>query len=196
MSKKNLNQQEFGFLHSIVKGDTLARFPYSDWLEEQGRVDEAIEQRKLAGLVRKIFFHPAWDRTSEDPNKNYGIHGVEIKMGVVGSKGAVVFTLFTNWMLSFLEEGDHALAPMLPRHGERMLLPYPADLGFHEAVSQETEGVEECEWLGGRKCSYDGSGLAANQVWILLVKQGHEAVWKDLEERYRKQWGDVIIPHH
>lgn len=38
----------------------------------------------------------AWDRTNPDPEKNYGIHGAELRMVLKGTLGAVQFILFTG----------------------------------------------------------------------------------------------------
>lgn len=44
-------------------------------------------------------FHPAFDRRDPDPKKNFGIHGVELRMVLKGPEGAVQFVLYTNWQL-------------------------------------------------------------------------------------------------
>jgi len=67
--------------------------------------------------------------------------------------------------------------------------PMPADIGYHSPKPQyEGQSLmsEDCEYVEGGKCYYDGSGLAAETVFNTLVEQGDEAAWKMLEDRYRR----------
>jgi hypothetical protein len=50
-------------------------------------------------MKRFITFSAAYDKQHKDPNKNYGIHGVDMRMVLQGELGAMSFTLFTNWYL-------------------------------------------------------------------------------------------------
>jgi len=51
----------------------------------------------------KSFSEP-FDRRDPDPNKNYGIHGIDLRMVVVGDKGAVSFVLYTNRHLRSVQQ--------------------------------------------------------------------------------------------
>ena len=55
-------------------------------------------------LKQIIKFSSAFDKRHKDPSKDYGIHGVDLYMAVIGKKGAISFTLFTNWMLPEVQE--------------------------------------------------------------------------------------------
>jgi len=48
-------------------------------------------------LERITELTPAYDRRSPDPNRNYGIHGVDLWFWLKGPEGAVQFHLMTNW---------------------------------------------------------------------------------------------------
>lgn len=66
-------------------------------------------------------------------------------------------------------------------------LPMPTDLGYHSPEPRH-EGqkrmTKSCEWLDGKPCYYDGSGLAAQRVFEVLLKEGDEGVWRELEAYY------------
>jgi hypothetical protein len=49
-------------------------------------------------------FTPACDKRDPDPKKNYGVHGVSLRMVLKGPDGAVQFVVFTNWQLPNVRE--------------------------------------------------------------------------------------------
>jgi hypothetical protein len=79
-------------------------------------------------------FLPAYDKRDLDPKKNYGIHGVTLRMVLKGPEGAVQFVVYTNWQLPHVTEENHRRA-----HGNHvrdstlrgLFDPMPADLGYH-----------------------------------------------------------------
>lgn len=125
-------------------------------------------------FTREIVFEPAWDRRHEDPSKNYGIHGVTIRFHLKGPKGVIQFVLFTGWYL--------------PECRVENTPPFPADLGYHSPVPlrdwQEQPITESCDLLDGRPCYYDGSGLQADRIYDVLLREGSEGVWRELEIHY------------
>ena len=138
-------------------------------------------------MTRRIDFSPAFDRRHDDPKKNYGIHGVEMRWYLIGDKGAVQFVVFTNWMLPEVQtEIDYK--PVTSGGGRHTLhKPMPADVGYH-TLEPQYEGQEpygECNLLDGKVCYYDGSGLAAEPMFEKLLRGGHEAVWAEMEKLYR-----------
>ncbi len=136
---------------------------------------------------KRIEFHPAYDRRHEDPNKNYGIHGVTMLWLLIGPKGAIQFVVYTGWHLP--EVRDELEAKFLKNPDEvglRIRRPMPADLGYHSPVPMYADQgmmTDDCDVLGG-VCYYDGSGLQAEGVFELLVREGGDAVWNRLEEVY------------
>lgn len=132
-------------------------------------------------LIRNIKFTPAYDRRNPDPNKNYGIHGVNIIFSVKGDEGVVTFVLFTNWQLPSIdkEKGIDILC--------KIDHPVPADLGFHSKKKQYAQHncSGECEYLDGENCYYDGTSLGAKNVFDILKEKGDEGVFKYLEDKYK-----------
>ena len=110
-------------------------------------------------------------------------------MIVVGKHGAVQFRMFTGW---FLPQNKTA-ADGISGH-----YPFPTDLGYHSLVPRhdgqepmkERDGtIQKCEWVGGKPCYYDGSALAADDVFKVLLKDGSDGVWALLEDRYHELLG-------
>lgn len=60
------------------------------------------------------------------------------------------------------------------------------DLDKLEPFMTPSGTFTKCEWLDGKPCYYDGSGLAAEKYYHLLLRKGSEAVWKKLERYYRE----------
>lgn len=130
---------------------------------------------------RDVEVTPAFDRRDPVPSKNYGIHGAEIRFVLRGPAGAVQFLLYTNWMLPHVEKeldvkyGTHSLCH-----------PLPADLGYHSPrpMYEGQESQPDCPYLDGKPCYYDGSGLNARRVYDVMVAQGGDALWRELEAYY------------
>lgn len=131
-------------------------------------------------MEKIITFYPAYDKRSTDPKKNYGVHGVDLRMVLKGELGAVQFMLYTNWHLPHIEG--------------RIDKPLPADLGYH-SFKPMYEGQEairkECEFLGGKPCYYDGSTLNAERIYNVLLESGSDGVWKELESFYVETFDEL-----
>lgn len=141
-------------------------------------------------MEKLIEFYPAFDKRNPDPSKNYGIHGVDLKMVLKGSKGAVQFVLYTNWHLPHVQrELNRKAIKQDEVYIETILNPMPADLGYHSPKPMY-EGhsicTESCEYLDGKPCYYDGSGLNAERIYEVLLKEGSDGVWRELEEYYKE----------
>lgn len=131
---------------------------------------------------------PAFDKRSPNPRMNYGIHGVELRMVLIGTKGATQFVLYTNWQLPHVE-AEFDKRP----HRERFLdKPMPADLGYHSPTPiyevQEPRG--SCEYLNGHPCYHDGSGLNAEPIFDVLLREGSEGVWRELTSYYNDTFAE------
>ena len=175
--------------------DPLARFAYADWLEENGRLEEATKQRAVSEFVRKVEFSPAYDKRHPDPSKNYGIGGVNLRMVLVGAAGAVQFVLFTQWHLNHVAEemrrGIVERGSVDDATLRALFQPQPADVGYHSRKPRyEGQDVmsDDCEYLGC-PCYYDGSGIAAWEVHQILLREGDKGVWKYLEDYYNEIFG-------
>ena len=140
------------------------------------------------GFKRVFEFHEAWDKRSTDPKKDYGIHCAEMRFYLHGEKGAIQFILHTNWMLKQNRNNDISQQEIYPFKYWRK--PLPVDLGYHSYTPQY-EGqtiLMKCPILDGKPCYYDGSGLAANDVFEALIEEGLDGVWAALENRYQVQF--------
>lgn len=135
-------------------------------------------------LEKRVIFKPAFDKRSPDPRKDYGVHGVEIVFILKGEQGAVQFLVYTHWMLSHVQkeldakETDHLFCH-----------PSPADLGYHSYVPRyegQASITDNCETLDGKPCYYDGSGLGAIPIYQVLLKEGDDGVWRELELYYQQ----------
>lgn len=100
----------------------------------------------------------ARDGRDPDPHKDYGIHGVELRMVLQGPEGAVQFLLYTNWQLPHVqrEMDEKAIERIRDRDDDgKMQLrcfyhPLPADLGYHSPKpmyeGQSAMGSEKFDW--------------------------------------------------
>ena len=136
--------------------------------------------RAVPDLARVVKFTAAWDKRSDNPATNYGIHGVELRMYLGSPEGAVQFVLFTGW---------HWLDGNPPRNNPAHA-PIPADLGYHSPVPHyDGQETLPCDIIAGGRCYYDGSGLNAYPVYEMLLRGGDEAVWAYLEGYYAEVFG-------
>ena len=148
-------------------------------------------------MERIIKFDPAYDKRDPNPHKNYGIHGVNLTFLLKGDNGAVQFVIYTNWYLPHVTQElvQKAISkPNIRSYIEACFLPLPADLGYHSpAPHYEGQEIvaESCEYLGGKPCYYDGSGLAAEDIYKRMVAEGDGAVWEELEAYYKQMFGEA-----
>ena len=143
-------------------------------------------------MKREIRFFPAFDKRHKDPNKNYGIHGVNLLFLLKGEKGVIQFLIYTNWQLPHVQAEFDAKIPnaRFPYLHHR---PMAADIGYHSPIPMyEGQNVmaEKCEHLDGKPCYYDGSSLRAEEFFNILRKEGDTGLWKALEEEYKHRFED------
>src|SRR5947209_557268 len=102
--------------------------------------------------TRRLDILPAWDRTTDDPKTNQGVHGVEMRWHVIGPKRAVYFLLLTNWMRADVAVDFGPRAGAYPG-------PIPAQIGYHSPIPMcggEKPREQHCEFTGGL-CYADAS---------------------------------------
>lgn len=151
-------------------------------------------------MEKLIKFYPAFDKRNPDPHKNYGIHGVDLRMILKGDKGVVQFVLYTNWMLPHVTKEMDRRTLKEAREGTLSDIflwyiyhPQPADLGYHSPIpTYDGQSVcsESCEYFDVKPCYYDGSGLNAEKIYEVLLKEGSDGVWRKLEEFYKDIFGN------
>ena len=135
---------------------------------------------------------PAFDKRSPVPSKDYGIHGVNINFILKGKLGAVQFVIFTNWQLPEVSKEHWSKYSNEPSMLKSLLEPLPADVGYHSYKPMwkgQAPVTESCEYLEGKPCYYDGSGLEAERVFKeIFLRQGSDGIWKYLEETYNERF--------
>lgn len=157
----------------------------------------------VSEFERIVSFAPAYDKRSNVPSQNYGIHGVDLRMVLKGPLGATQFLLYTGWLLPETIgarrdrwDGIFDYGPALARRdGGHGLHPLPADLGYHSphAIYDGQNVVSEsCEYLDGKPCYYDGSGLNAARPFEALLREGDEGVWNVLMNYYISTFEGVV----
>lgn len=140
---------------------------------------------EVTAFERIIVLTPAFDKRHTDPKKNYGVHGVDLRMVLKGAFGAIQFVLYTNWQLPHVQaETDSRPLNQFPYMFHK---PQPADIGYHwHSAQYEGQSPMPCEYVSSGQCYYDGSCLQAEDVYEILVREGSEGVWRELERRYHE----------
>jgi hypothetical protein len=131
----------------------------------------------------------AFDKRHPDPNKNYGIHGMNLRFVLKGAEGAVQFLVYTQMHLPHVhEELYHRRKP----NEAWMAAPMGADIGYHARVPHyEGQSIvqESCPHLDGAPCYYDGTSLGAEEFMPEFLAGGSDAVWAMLAQRYESVFG-------
>jgi hypothetical protein len=147
-------------------------------------------------MERIVEMAPAFDKRDPNPSKNYGIHGVDLRMVLKGPKGAIQFLIYTGWHLPHVQqELNRRLVQECDRCAVECHGPMAADVGYHSPAPQyngQTVVQDDCPYLDNKPCYYDGSGLQAEEVFVILLNEGSEGVWRELERRYQELFGDKV----
>lgn len=129
-------------------------------------------------LTREIKFFPGYDKLSE----GYGVGSVRLFFVLKGPKGALTFSLFTDFYpKSALERWEK----------EKRSKPYtPYYLGFLDYHSPTPtcdyqSSIESCPFLDGKRCYCDGTSLV-DDLTELFITQGTDKLWAELEHRYKE----------
>jgi hypothetical protein len=142
----------------------------------------------MSDLIRSVSFSPAWDKRNPEPGKNYGIHCAEIRFAVKGDRGAVSFLVFTGWHLPHVQEqfrGDRDSYITRPRGAS---IDYHSFAPLYEGQNAMTES---CAMLDGKPCYCDGSCCAADDLFLVLIRDGEAAMWAELESWYAEKLGKL-----
>ena len=144
---------------------------------------------------RIMEFSPAYDKRDPDPAKDYGTNAVRIRFVLKGEHSAVQFVIGTNW---YPEHIQHQREGKSRAYFE--LEPRGQDLGYHadakhpirEYQSDREPGPDEsliksreCSYTKSGRCFYDGSTLNSERVVKVLLEEGSDGVWRELEAYYQ-----------
>lgn len=105
-------------------------------------------------------------------------NSARLRMTVAGPLGAVELMVLTGWTLDWKQHSGQS--------------PMAESLGVHSPTphSDDDPGsyCEKCEYLDGRPCWVQGSGLRADEFFQTLVEKGSDALWEKLENEYTRQF--------
>ena len=137
-------------------------------------------------MEQRIEWTPAFDRRHADDSKNYGIGSMSIKFLLKGELGTVQFYILSGWYLRHVrkEYKNH------PGFAD----PMGADVGYHSPkpiYDNQSPSEDSCLYLDGKPCYYDGSGLAADDLFNKFIAEGIDVVWNELEEYYASIFGEL-----
>jgi len=134
---------------------------------------------------KTIIFRPAFDKRDPDPSKNYGVHGVEVSFVLKGPKGVTHFLIITDWHLPHVQKEKDIVLKLRPFD----LQPMGADICYHSPkplYKGQDVCTQNCEFLNGKPCYYDGTSLGASDFIPTFLAGGSDAAWKMLEARYHE----------
>jgi len=144
--------------------------------------------KQVKAMKQVIEFRPAFDKRHKDPNKNHGIHGVELAFYLIGDKGVIQFVVSTNWQLPHVQKemDDRSPDPRFPYLHHK---PMAMDLGYHSPrrMYEGQTPMDDCRFFGG-KCYYDGSSEDADDVFKVLCLEGHDGVWREMKKYYKSRF--------
>lgn len=152
-------------------------------------VESLTELKRLVDQARagerRIDAAAAFDKRSEDPKKDYGIHGVEFRFSLVRSAAAVSFGISTGWYLPETV-GDEGESSSLYRDALRKGFaaisgPMPTGMYFHVAEPHRDylreQEPRDCDLLPDGRCWGDVTFTGSDRPFFALVEGGLEAMW-------------------
>jgi len=136
---------------------------------------EGEMKEQVGEFERHIDIVPAYDKRGA----GYGRHCADMFFVLKGPNGAVDLHVFTGWELPRLRDdpGPGAVGAYLRFHS-----PKPQYQG--DVVS-----VEACACLDGKPCYCGVTSMGAEPVFDILVEQGLEALWAEMERLYHAELG-------
>lgn len=146
--------------------------------------------RKIPRLTREIRIRPGYDKRNPDPKKNYGVHGCEV-MFYLHSPGkikSVYLVLYTDWLPLNVQKEEMGSGVIQQVIGEQ---PMASDLGYHSPVPfYDGQSKRPCDISKNGYCYSDGSGLEGERVRNIMLEEGDDGVWRELETYWREVFVD------
>lgn len=142
-----------------------------------------MDQKKLEmretlpnGICRCLTITGAWDKRSDNPAKNYGVHGMDLYFEVKRANIGATARFFTNWHLEIVLYWWKSRG-ISPSSNEGLgSIDYHSPIALYEGQTPTTL----CKVTGGN-CYGGGSSLAAVDIWRKF-KEDPESIWTTLEE--------------
>ena len=128
-----------------------------------------------------------FDKRNSIPSKDYGIHGMELRMVVRRSNNCTQFVAYLPVYLPHVtkELWGKPYSEYNPFEG------MGADVGYHASSPQyeDQTPMDYCDLLKGGRCYYDGSGLRADEWYKIFLEKGLNEIWKMLETDWEERFG-------
>ena len=139
----------------------------------------------MTEFKREVHFYPAFGDVDLVKRHDQGIGGVKIRFVLVGPLGAIHFSISTDWYPAHIQEEQWEKG----RSRYFSLAPEGSDISYHSPVPiyEGQSKHESCEWLGGIPCYSDGSSLCADKIRDVLLAEGDEGVWREMEKWYHER---------
>ena len=131
-------------------------------------------------------FFPAFPPQTKKGTQ-YSGRGMVMSLAVCGPEGAVVLQIDLGF-----QAGEPAGIERIWRLRDagkcEYRLPYASDLGWHARAPQYDgqSAIDDCRFLNGEACYYDGSSLQAGELMGIFVVEGEEGLWPKLEQLYER----------
>jgi len=143
------------------------------------------------GFKKEVVITGAFDKRSPEPSKNYGIHGMEFRLYLIGDKGAVQYVYYSA---QYLKHVSDEMAESILKKGSTKYHPFSgmaADLGYHspKPMFEGQSPSKNCHLIGC-DCYYDGSGLNASSYEETFLSGGSDAMWPILLNYYYEVFND------
>lgn len=179
----------------VGKGNLWQWVNFIDLSPYPTRKEKSAKPKKEM-LEKQINFEPGYDYIYGIPRKDprYGRHGMSIRFVLKGTKGAVQFLMYTNWLPMVKKDKWEYEPTYKGMGGVADMFPMAVDIGYHSPRRMwkgQMPMKRKCEYLAGGKCYYDGSGLNAGGYMATLINKGEEALWKKMEKYYRETFDDT-----
>lgn len=144
--------------------------------------------QEVNGYTRILTLTPPFDKRNDDPEKNYGIHGMNLRCILLKDNRAVQFIAYTGLHLQHVsDELFHADNKYNSFKG------MGADVGYHSPTPMyEGQMALDCDLLECEKCYYDGSSLRAEEWYTIFLNEGIDKIWELLEADWKDRFGDQI----
>lgn len=142
---------------------------------------------------RIVRVSPAWDKRDPDPKKDYGVGACKITFVLKGAKGAVQFVIGTDWYLPHTQRKDRDWQHDYNTRFDK-IAPTGWDVGYHSPVpmyEDQTKMGDDCEYVHGGTCYYDGSSLRADEWVPKFLEGGTDWLWPALEQEYAARFETV-----
>jgi len=143
-----------------------------------GQITETVD-----GFRRTLTLTMPYDQRHSNPNRDYGIHGMDLKMVLHKDNLAVQFVASLPVYLPHV-------ARELASKGNIGYCPFEGmgtNVGYHDdRPHYEGQPEMDCDILEGGKCYHDGSSLRAEEWYTEFLKGGPDVIWAKLEAEWNK----------